>query len=341
MEENNITDTNDGNIMQSIPANPDGNASKTASVRTGADGKPLPEESGGVGHEASSSSPEESSTNTSKRTPATKNSIFSSNAGGQTTSWVDALPEELRGSAELRKFKDANDALKSYTNLVALAGKKGLKAPAPDAGEEAWSAYFTARRGGIEAPENYTTKHNAESLVGLDEEAFNVMSAYMFKNGFSDIEHSKVISLFAAVRERESELWEAENARRCADCERDLRHEWGAEYDANISAVRNFIGKFPEVASKLQAYGLENDVNMCRMLLACAEKVAESRAPNVPATQMSYKDLEKRISEVRSSAAFNDEKSPGFALAQDQYMALMIEKSKMRAAGLLPKPSIN
>ncbi|MBQ8445924.1 MAG: hypothetical protein IJX22_06030 [Opitutales bacterium] len=329
--ENNITNTNEETVEQPASAGVDVSTENAASgdgATAGTHGDI------GTGSENPASAPEQKS-------PPSKNSIFSPNADGETSSWVDALPEELRGSAELRKFKDANDALKSYTNLVSLAGKKGLKAPAAEAGEEAWEAYFSARRGGVENPDGYTAKYDQEKLVGLDEEAFKVMSAYMFKHGLSDIEHSKMMTLFAAVRDREAKLWDEENARRCAACERDLRHEWGAEYDANIGAVRNFIGKFPEVAAKLQAYGLENDIHMCKMLFACAEKVAEAKAPNVPATGMSVKDLFRRIDEVRNSPAFNDASSPGYKLAQEQYMALMIEKSKLRSAGLLPKPSAN
>ena len=266
--------------------------------------------------------------------PVSRTSIFSANAEGQTQSWVDGLPEELRGSAELRKFANVNEALKSYTNLVSLAGKKGLKAPAADAGEEAWEAYRAARRGGVETPEGYTAKYDREAMVGLDEDAFKTMSAYMFQNGFSDVEHTKAMELVAALREHEAEVWEAEDARRCAECERDLRDEWGANFDVNMNSVRVFVSKFPEAAKALQMYGLENDAAMCKMLLCAAERVSEASAPRASGdSESSPGDVEARLERLMKSKAFTDSDSAGHQMAQDQFFALMMEKAKLRAAG--------
>lgn len=268
--------------------------------------------------------------------PVTKHSIFSENAEGSTQSWVDSLPEELRGSAELRKFKDVNEALKGYTNLCSLAGKKGLRAPDEGAGEEAWNAYYAARRGGVESPQNYSAKYDAEAFLGISQEDFDTISAYMFQNGFSDAEHTKAMTLLAGIREREADLWEQNNLRRMQECERDLRHEWGADYDANISAVRNFMGKFPEVAKTLQTYGLENDVHMCRMLLAVAERTAEASAPKVPTRpEGTYADLQSRLNKLMASEAYQDPKSAGHKMAQEQFFELMKEKARFRAAGMV------
>lgn len=269
--------------------------------------------------------------------PASARSLFSPNADNATTSWVDALPEELRGNAELRKFKDVNEALKGYTHLVSMAGRKGLAAPAADAGEDAWNAYFTARRGGIESAEGYSTKFDAEALVGLDQEVYDVASQFMFMNGFSDSEHARTLELLGAIRDREAKIWEQENVRRCADAVRDLKHEWGEKYERNMNSIRNFIADFPEARNALQQYGLENNAAMCKMILCAAERTSESTnpVPVKPEMGMTAAELKKRIDSVVKSEAYNDRTSKGHADAHKQFMDLMREKAKMRQAGLL------
>jgi hypothetical protein len=275
---------------------------------------------------------------TTKTEPAApqnaRSSIFSS-ANKPATHWADSLPEELRGNAELRKFKDSTEALKAYVNLVPMIGRKGLAAPADLNDQAAMDAYFKARRGSVESPEAYSRKFSSEDLVGMDKEAFDTVSAYMFANGFSDIEHGKTLDLIAGLREREAARWEQENEARYQKCVRDLKNEWGDEYDANLQKVNNFMSKFPGALKSLQTYGLENDAEMCRMFLAAARGVSEASKPRDSGAMQSPKDLLKEIDSLMKEKSFSDPNSPGFALSQRRFNDLMVRKAELRAKGLL------
>ena len=263
-----------------------------------------------------------------------RSSIFASEAK-PATHWADSLPEELRGNAELRKFKDSTEALKAYVNLVPMIGRKGLAAPADLNDQAAMDAYFKARRGSVETPDAYSRKFSSEDLVGMDKEAFDTISAFMFANGFSDIEHGKTLDLIAGLREREAARWEEENEARYQKCVRELKNDWGDEYDANLKKVQNFMSKFPGALKALQTYGLENDAEMCRMFLAAARGVSEASKPRDSGAMQSPKDLLKEIDSLMKEKSFSDPNSPGFALSQRRFNDLMVRKAQLRAQGLL------
>lgn len=272
---------------------------------------------------------------TEPKTPETTRSSIFAASNKPDTHWADSLPEELRGNAELRKFKDSTEALKAYVNLVPMIGRKGLAAPADVNDQAAMDAYFKARRGSVETPDAYSRKFSSEDLVGMDKEAFDTISAFMFANGFSDIEHGKTLDLIAGLREREAARWEAENEARYQKCVRDLKNDWGDEYDANLKKVQNFMSKFPGALKSLQTYGLENDAEMCRMFLAAARGVSEASKPRDPATMQSPKDLLKEIDSLMKEKAFNDPTSSGHSLAQSRFLELMQRKAALRNQGLL------
>lgn len=263
-------------------------------------------------------------------------SIFGPGASGATPQdWLDKLPEELKTNANLRKFKSVEEALKGYVNMAALVGRKGLELPADEKDEAAMEAYFNARRGGVEAPESYTKKYSAHDLAGLDKETFDTASAYMFANGFSDREHGKMMDLIAGIREREAELWEAKNQENYDRCVRDLQHEWGNEYEANLSRVQNFMKNFPQAQELLRSYGLENHIDVVRMLHAAARGVSQATAPKSAEVVESAQDVLRQIDNLFDSNAYKNRNSAGNAEAKKQMNMLLQKKARLRAEGRL------
>ncbi len=254
---------------------------------------------------------------------------------GEEADWTASLPEELRGNSELRKFKDSNEALKAYVNATKLIGRRGLQMPADVNDEAAMNAYFAARRGNIENAEAYSTKYNSEDLRGLDEDTFKTVSEFLFKRGFSDLEHGTTMELIAAIREHEAERWEAQNKANISEAVRTLKDAWGSNYESNVAKVQNFMGKFPKVAATLAQYGLENNADMFMMLLEASKGFSEAKAPQGDEIESTPTELNKRIEKLMSSKAFTDANSAGHSEANAEFIKLMAQKAKLRARGLL------
>lgn len=262
-------------------------------------------------------------------------SMLSGNADNARESWCDELPDDLKDNRLLRSFKEPEDALKSLISAQKMLGRKGLQVPPEGSPKEDWDAYFTARRGGLAAADDYRFKYDEGRMVGMNPQHYKELSQFLYDNGFGDREHSAVMYALGTLRKVEADEWEDENDAHCKACRIELMEKLGERYETEMSLVRNFMDtRFPGVKEKLQRYGLENDTAMMEFLMYAAHAGQEGRAPaGAAVTAKSAATLDKRVADLWATPALRDRTNPGHAEAQRQFRELMSEKAAMRERG--------
>lgn len=261
---------------------------------------------------------------------SSEKSVFSENSDNATASWTDALPDELKSAPALKKFKSANDALKSYVGLCSLAGKKGLMPPAEGADQTEIDAYLAARRGGVDSPEAYSLPYEAVKPFGMTQEVYKLANRDFFAAGLSDREQQQVMRTYARFIEYERAEWIRENNAACEQALMQARHAWGMQYDEKLASVRQLMKSFPEVKKALEATGAQNNFAVLDLLATFAASAAEGGRPGQDGKPVADANaLDKQIDALVKSAAYNDMTSPGHKAAMDQFWKLMAEKQRM------------
>jgi hypothetical protein len=98
------------------------------------------------------------------QTTATDSTVITDHgSNGDNANWVAGLQiEDNRTLVEAKQWKSADDAIKSYRDLEAHAGK-ALTVPGADATAEDWNAFY-GKLGRPESPDKYELKLNTEAV---------------------------------------------------------------------------------------------------------------------------------------------------------------------------------
>lgn len=98
------------------------------------------------------------------QTTATDSTVITDHgSNGDNANWVAGLQvEDNRTLVEAKQWKSADDAIKSYRDLEAHAGK-AITVPGADATAEDWNAFY-GKLGRPESPDKYELKLNTEAV---------------------------------------------------------------------------------------------------------------------------------------------------------------------------------
>lgn len=230
-------------------------------------------------------------------------------------SFIDSLPDEYKGFAEKKGFKDAASALKSLQNLESKLGKRmeDLTAEEIQAIDKKFGAPESAEDYGLELSDSFK-----EDPI-LKDIANDFHAVGLPKN--------KAEALMAKVQEKmdayEKDL-ETEIQIKEQDKVESIKKEFGSAFDKRLelanSALRKFGGE--EAIKAIADAGLANDPAVFRMLSEVGKLISE----DVPAGGKEVKEFgttpdeaKNMIAELRADSAFNerarDVRHPGHAEA--------------------------
>jgi hypothetical protein len=176
---------------------------------------------------------------------------------GESNEFLDDMPEPLKTSKSLAKFRDKAGLAQSYLELEGKLGRS-VEIPGKDAKPEAWERYFS-RIGRPKTAEDY----KLTPFVGYKQDP-------VFDAAFRAAAHRKGMSseaaaeLYSTVTQR---LVEDQNAREATTIRAReaalvaLKQSLGAEYDAKLAQAKaNYAGIFsPESQAILHELGIEDD----------------------------------------------------------------------------------
>ena len=149
--------------------------------------------------------------------------------------------------------KDANEVGKYIKELQSFAGKKG-DIPKSDATDEEWAEFYQK----LGRPENidgydFTIGDEFTELVGKDsipyfEKTVDKIKEQAFQMGASSDQAEEMVNIFLESVADSVEENDTENKQMFEEMEKELRTEWGEEYDGMMNGIEAMLtaNGFPE-----------------------------------------------------------------------------------------------
>lgn len=200
--------------------------------------------------------------------------------GGGTTpppaSFVETLPEDIRGEAVFRDIKDLPGLAKSYVHATKMIGgtpESRIVIPtAPDAPE--WDQVYT-RLGRPESADQYGL--NAAEGVTLDAALMKTFTDSAHKAGLSPRQAQIVLDAYSgaytAAQQEQKTAGEAQFATATAE----LKTAWGAAYDQNLQLAKSALAHYgsPELETELGERGLLNSPKLAQVFATLGKGLSE------------------------------------------------------------------
>lgn len=170
--------------------------------------------------------------------------------GAQKPTWIEQLPEEMRGDEALYGYRTIGDLVKAHRAAVAdLMSERESSIRVPGEGAtDRERAEFYARLGRPERPELYNVKKPDALPEGVPynpdfEAAYKRLA---FESGLSDAQASKLWSWYYGLVQSGAEQQRLQEAHARAEAVDSLKNEWGGRFDERreiaLRAFRRFGG---------------------------------------------------------------------------------------------------
>ena len=226
---------------------------------------------GSTGGNASGSTPASGS-----GTPPPASSIGTGAAAGETKTWRDTLPDDLKSDPTLNKYSDVQNLAKAHLELTKKFGQKGIFKPAADAQPEEIKAFREALgiptdpakydMGAFEGvkipPETLTWAQNLGAQHGVEPQAMKAIMSEYFK-----LDANNQVQSAAAKTAKIKQDFDG------------LRKEWGDGFERNIQRA-NFGAERAggkELIDALKKYGADNDPTILKAFAKTAEWLGEDK----------------------------------------------------------------
>lgn len=242
-------------------------------------------------------------------------------------SWMADLPEDLKASKSVSKFKDVENLARGYINAEQLLGRD--KIPVPRTDEEFAEVY--SRLGRPDAPEGYEV--NLKELVQdewaattLQDEVKNFLPV-AHNLGLNKKQAHELVKFYAqnTIAERERMESAAEYDTRAAA--EVLRKDFGRDYDKNIELANRTISSIAskDLLESINATGLGRNPEFIKMLVKIGSTHLEDRGVDKLQAAGTQNSLKGQIEAAQRDPAYLDNTHPGHRRAVDN-VRLMFEQ---------------
>lgn len=195
----------------------------------------------------------------------------------EATSWLESLPEDLRGSQSLQNFKSVEDLAKSYVHQQPLIGADKLVKPSKDAQKEDWDAFYT-KLGRPESPDKYDfSETKIPDGVRVEESDIKEFMADAHSVGLTKAQAATLFhNHMTRFGEKVSEL-QRQFEQRNSENDKVLRKEFGQDYDNRIAIAAQAMEKFgsKQMVEKFEAVGLAKDPDLVKAWAEVGKYLAE------------------------------------------------------------------
>lgn len=180
--------------------------------------------------------------------------------------WLDGLPDDLKGDASLKRFTDVPNLAKAYKNLESQLGKDRITVPGPHTTDEEWQAIY--KKMGLPDPDKYEIKGE-----GLKDDVLKDFKAAAHKAGLLPKQAQAAIDWFVA-REAQFDKLEADaRVKALADTKAALEKEWGQDFKHEMLRTQALIKNHgsPEFVKFLDESGFGNNIHVAKFLNSLAK----------------------------------------------------------------------
>jgi outer membrane murein-binding lipoprotein Lpp len=240
--------------------------------------------------------------------------------------WLASMPDDLKASKTLSKFKDVENLARGYENAQKLIGRDRITIPKTD--EEFQEAY--AKLGCPDDPKKYAFKYDDSKLSDAHKGAL-AKDVEMFRGwakaaGLNNAQANMVINKYA----EQAGIYAAEDLAKCTAetqaCESALRSEWGEAYDLKITIANRVLSRYGD-QNMIQAIvdsGLGRNPGFVRMISKLGEMTQEDVGIDKTGGSqvMTPEAIREQIAEVQSHPAYLDASHPEHKMVVDRAQKL-------------------
>ena len=207
--------------------------------------------------------------------PAATGNPPAGGTGGETKTWRDTLPEDIRSHAAISSFKDVESLTKSYIHAQGLVGKKGAIVPGEKATPEEWNNFYqqlgvpTVDKYDLAMPKDYKMP---EPVVAKFKEAFA-------KNGVLPKQAAAIIETYAQFEGESVKASQAAKEAEFKTASDSLKKEWGDQFDTNLQAANFFLKEKGGQGAReyLEQKGLAADPMVVKLLAEAGKLMGEDK----------------------------------------------------------------
>lgn len=240
--------------------------------------------------------------------------------------WLASMPDDLKASKTLSKFKDVENLARGYENAQKLIGRDRITIPKTD--EEFQEVY--AKLGCPDDPKKYAFKYDDSKLSDVHKSAL-AKDVEMFRGwakaaGLNNAQANVVINKYA----EQAGIYAAEDLAKCTAetqaCKSALRSEWGEAYDLKITIANRVLSRYGD-QNMIQAIvdsGLGRNPGFVRMISKLGEMTQEDVGLDKTGGSqvMTPEAIREQIAEVQSHPAYLDASHPEHKMVVDRAQKL-------------------
>lgn len=189
--------------------------------------------------------------------------------GGETKSWRESLPPELRDLKTIQHVPDVVTLVKNYDNAQRNMGADKVVIPGDHASEEDWTEFF-AKVGRPESPDKYELEVKGE----FDKDFLAAFKEQAHKAGVLPRQAQAMLNWYqekvGELTSQQDEMTKTELKTR----QEQLKQKWGGAYRQNLAAAEEAYNEYltEDQQEYMKKIGLTTDPTIAEIFQTIAKK---------------------------------------------------------------------
>ena len=232
-------------------------------------------------------------------------------AGGQGgegggADWRSSLPDNIKAHPVFQKYQSPNEALAAFVDVQKLIGPEKIIMPSKEADDKEWNERVFDRLGRPKKPEEYALPTDlqipkelpvSEKLVqGFREQAHKLgMLPKQFQGMYKWFMNEQIAQYNDMLAGRKKGMEEATT---------NLRTEWGAAFDQNVSLGEKVLQSFADenIINDIKSSGVNNNPSFIKFLAKVGQAMSEDQLTGKPQTlTMSPEEAQAELSKMENN----------------------------------------
>ena len=248
--------------------------------------------------------------------------------------FLDQLPEDLRGEPSLKNFTNVGDMAKSLVHAQKMIGMDKIPVPGKHSTEDDWKVIYD-KLGRPSNPDDYKFETNLDA----NDPGLQQFKQVAHSIGLNADQASKILNFYGELSESGQQTLAAQQQQVREQSESDLRKDWGLAFDKKIQQADNVFQKFfPNEMKEVKLENgnlLGNDPQFIKALAGLAENFSEDNMTAENDLTMTPDDAQREIEKLTAPGTpYWDKKHPGHRSAVQEVFMLQNMKH-----GIAPEQS--
>tara|TARA_Y100000004_G_scaffold136481_1_gene154585 strand:+ start:9992 stop:10843 length:852 start_codon:yes stop_codon:yes gene_type:complete len=163
----------------------------------------------------------------------------------QETSWLDSVPEEIRGDKSLSTIPDVGTLAKNYVNAQRMIGADKVALLGKYATQEEYDQFYS-KIGRPDAPTDY--QYEIDEQTDVSDETVTWASNVFHKAGLTPRQANIVMQEYLAAGQGASAAFSPPSEQQVIETRNqtihNLQKEWGADYEDNLAVANAVVLEF-------------------------------------------------------------------------------------------------